>query len=612
MRRAQGRPMRILAAAMLALLAAAPAPAVRAAPMHGIAMHGDPALPAGFDHLPYVNPDAPKGGRVTYGVIGTFDSLNPFIVQGATTTARGIWDASFGNNVFESLLVRSRDEPFTLYGLLAESVETPDDRSWVEFTLDARAKFSDGEPVTPEDVIFTLELLRDKGRPNYRSWYDKITKVEKTGDRTVRITFNDEADRELPLLIGLMPILPKHAIDVDTFDRTTLKPMIGSGPYLIAEVKAPGSILFRRNPDYWGKDLPVKRGFDNYDEIRIDYYRDSNAMFEAFKKGLYDVNPEGDPSTWSSGYDFPAVRDGRVVKESFVNGTPKGMAGFAFNIRRPVFADIRVRRALAMLFDFEWVNSNLYFGAYKRMGSYFQDSELSALGVPASDKERALLAPYPDAIAPDVMDGTYAPTVSDGSGSDRKVMRAALSLLGEAGYKLEGNRLVNTETGQQLAFELMATTRETERLGLAYGRTLGRLGIVLNVRSVDAAQYQKRVATFDFDMIQTSWAASLSPGNEQSFRWSSELADVEGSFNYVGVRNPAADAMINALLTAREHDDFVAAVRALDRVLISGAYVVPLFYLPEQWIARWTRVEHPQVQSLYGPTLSTWWVKAAE
>ncbi|MBB5751118.1 peptide/nickel transport system substrate-binding protein [Prosthecomicrobium pneumaticum] len=591
-----------LAAAFLAL--AAP---VAAAPQHGIAMHGAPALPADFDHFAYANPDAPKGGRVTYAFTGTFDSLNPFIVKSATTTARGIWDVSLGNNVFESLLVRGRDEPFTLYGLVAQTVETPDDRSFVEFTIDPRARFSDGAPITPADVIFSLEILRDKGRPIYRSWYSKVVKSETVGERGVRFTFADGSDRELPLLLGLMPILPKHAIDPATFDQSTLKPMIGSGPYVIAAVSPGKSVTYRRNPDYWAKDLPVKRGFDNFDEIKVDYYTDRNAMFEAFKKGLYDVNPEVDPTSWETGYDFPAVADGRVVKESFKTGLPKGMNGFALNTRRKALSDVRVREALAMLFDFEWINKTLYFGVYARNASFFEDSELSSVGRPASAGERALLAAFPGAVEPDVMDGSYRPTVADGSGGDRKVMRAALDLLGAAGYALKGNALVETATGTPLGFEILVQARDQERLALAWQRTLRRVGIAATVRLVDATQYQRRVASFDFDIIQTAWPASLSPGNEQGNRWASSAAGIEGSFNYVGAHEPAIDAMIAALLAARDRPDFVDAVRALDRVLISQHYVVPLFYLPDVWVARWTRIARPQTSALQGYTLSTWW-----
>ena len=578
-----------------------------AEPAHGIAMIGEPALPPDFTHLPYVNPDAPKGGRITYGVVGTYDSLNSFIVQGGTTSSRGLRDPVFGNLVIESLLTRSADEPFTLYGLLAETVETPEDRSWVEFTLNPDAKFSDGEPVTVDDVIFSMEILRDKGRPNYKYYYGKIDSYDRVGDRGIRFNIASAKDRELPLILGLMPILPKHATDSETFDKSTLKPPIGSGPYTIAEVGAPNTILFRRNPDYWANDLPVQKGQYNYDEIRIDYYRDANAMFEAFKKGLYQINPEGDPAQWNTAYDFPAVNDGRVIKETFDTGTPKGMSGFVFNTRRPIFANVAVRRALAKLFDFGWVNKNLYYEAFDRAAGYFNDSELSSIGIPASDREKALLAPFPGAVAPEVMDGTYLPASSDSSGADRKVLREALSELEAAGYELRDSALIDTATGKPLAFEILVTTKEDEKLALAYQRTLSRIGIKASIRNVDASQYQLRRQTFDFDMIRNTWGASLSPGNEQSFRWSQAAADQEGSFNYPGAKVPAIDAMIEAMLAARTHDDFVAAVRALDRVLISGFYVVPLFYLPDQWIARWNVIGRPERTAITGARLETWW-----
>ncbi len=580
-----------------------------AEPMHGIAMIGDPALPANFDHLPYANPEAPKGGRVTYGVVGTFDSLNPFIVQGGFTSARGLADPAFGKLVYESLLERSADEPFTLYGLIAEKVETPPDRSWVAFTLNPDAKFSDGVPVTVDDVIFSMEILRDKGRPNFKAYYSKISGVERVGEHGVRFDLKGADDRELPLIIGLMPILPKHAIDPETFDKSTLKPPIGSGPYVVSEVSAPNYIVYKRNPDYWGKDLPIKRGLDNYDEVRVEYYRDSSTMFEAFKKGLYDVNPEGDPAQWNTAYDFPAVKDGKVVKETFKTGTPKGMSGFVFNTRRPVFADKRVRKALATLFDFDWVNKNLYYGAFVRAAGYFNDSELSAIGRPASDKEKALLAPFPGVVDDDVMNGTYTPVSAGGADGGRALMRAALTQLQDAGYALQGNRLVNTKTGQPLAFEIMVVNNEDEKLALAYQRTLQRIGVTVTVRNVEDAQFQPRLQQFDFDMVRRSWGASLSPGNEQLGRWSQEAADRPSSFNYAGAKQPAIDAMIAAMLSAGSREDFVAAVRALDRVLVSGYYVVPLFYLPDQWVAHWTTIDHPAATALTGYTLPTWWRK---
>jgi peptide/nickel transport system substrate-binding protein len=576
-----------------------------AAPMHGIAIIGEPALPPDFSHLPYANPDAPKGGKITYGVVGTFDSLNSFIVQGGTTSARGLSDPVFGNLVFETLLARSADEPFTLYGLIAETVETPPDRSWVEFTLNPKARFSDGQPVTVDDVIFTMEILRDKGRPNYAATYGKIDSVERVGERGVRFNIASANDRELPLILGLMPVLPRHAIDPETFDKSTLTPIIGTGPYILAEVKAPDYTIYRKNPDYWARDLPIKQGFDNYDEIRVDYYRDSNVLFEAFKKGLYDVQPEGDPAAWFTAYDFPAVTDGRVVKEVFRTGSPKGMTGFAFNTRRPIFADVRIRKALAKLLDFDWINENLYYGAFVRAAGFYNDSELSSIGVPASDREKALLAPFPDAVDPIVMAGEYRPK----SGGDREVLREVVDELKAAGYELTGDKMINTATGAPLSFEILVTTPEDERIGISYQNSLERIGVTASIRTVDSAQFQARRKTFDFDMVRNTWGASLSPGNEQINRWSASVADVEGSFNYPGAREPALDALIRAMLAAGTREDFVAAVRAYDRVLISGYYTVPFFYLPEQWVARWTRIERPETTALTGYSMPTWWAK---
>jgi peptide/nickel transport system substrate-binding protein len=594
-----------LSAALALLGPAAFSANAGAEPRHGIAMHGEPALPPDFEHLPYANPDAPQGGRIGYGNIGSFDSLNPFIVRG--TAPRALWDNSWGNNVWESLLARNRDEPFSLYGLLAETVETPPDRSWVEFTLRPEARFSDGRPVTAEDVIFSAELLREKGRPNYRSYYANVERMEKAGERGVRFTFREDADREQPLLIGLMPILPKHGTDPETFDKTSFSPPFGSGPYLVERVEPGSRIVLRKDADYWGRDLPIKRGFDNFDEIRVEYFRDANAYFEAFKKGLFDINPEGDPARWATGYDFPAVQDARVVLDAFPTGTPSGMNGFVLNTRRPVFQDPLVRQALGYFFDFEWINQNLYHGLYERTGSYFDGSELSALGRAAGERERELLAPYPDAVRADVMEGAWQPPESDGSGRDRANLRKGLQLLAEAGYERQAGRLVHKETGLPLAFEILVQTREQERLALSFERTLELAGIAVSVRQVDSAQYEERRKSFDFDVVQFVYPASLSPGSEQYFRWSQQAAEAEGSYNLAGASRPALDAMIGAMLAATSREDFVAAVRALDRVLISGFYVVPLFHAPEQWIARWARIQHPDKGSLYGAEPTTWW-----
>ena len=543
---------------------------------------------------------APKGGRITQGVLGTFDSLNPFIVKGLTLPQiRGY--------VVESLLARGYDEPFTLYGLLARTVETDADRTYVTFALDPAAKFSDGTPVTAEDVIFSWELLRDKGRPNFRTYYIKVAKAEALSERVVRFDLTGANDRELPLILGLMPVLAKHAINPDTFEDTSYEPMVGSGPYTIAKVDPGRSILLKRDANYWGRDLPINRGLWNFDEVRFDFYRDSNSHFEAFTKGLYDVRVELDPSRWETAYNVPAVRDGRIVKEAFPNGLPKQFSGLVFNTRRAIFSDIRVREALGLLLDFEWLNHNFFYDRYKRSASYFEDSELSARGRSASDRERALLKPFPDAVRADVMDGTWQPAVSDGSGRDRSMLKRALALLDTAGYALDGSVLRSKLTHQPFSFEILVTSKDQERLALAYARDLKRAGIVARPRIVDAVQYDQRRITYDYDMIEFRWDQSLSPGNEQVFYWGSAAADTDGTRNYMGVKSAAIDAMIAAMLEAREHDGFVAATRALDRVLMSGFYVVPLYHLPTQWVARWTRIAHPAETSLFGYLPETWW-----
>ena len=564
-------------------------------------MHGEPREAEGFDHFPYVNPEAPKGGRVVFAMQGSFDSLNPLIVKGAP--AEGVREY-----VYESLLARAFDEPFTLYGLVAEQVETPPDRSFIEFTLNPAATFSDGTPITVEDVIFSHALLRDHGRPNYRSYYKKVAKVEKTGERKVKFTFDESGDREMPLILGLMPVLPKHLIDPERFERTTLMPPVGSGPYTVAKVDPGKSIIFKRDPNYWGRDLPVNRGHYNFDEIRIDYYRDAGSMFEAFKSGLIRLRNEEDPTRWSEGYNFPATRNGRVLKEELPVETPAGMSALVFNRRRPLFADQRVREALIKLFDFEWVNRTLYHGLYTRTESYFARSELSSHGKPADQSERKLLEPFADQVKPAIMDGSFAFPVSDGSGENREGRREALALLEQAGYQLTGGKLIKVETGEPFEFEILAATRAQERLLLTFARALKQVGIDARIRQVDSAQYQRRKQTYDFDMIQFFWPASLSPGNEQSFRWGSEAAVTEGSFNYAGVKSPAVNAMIDAVLKAESRDDFVSAVRALDRVLLSGDYVIPLFYLPRQWVAHWSDLKRPDKTPLYGYQINTWWL----
>jgi peptide/nickel transport system substrate-binding protein len=567
---------------------------------HAIAMHGEPALPEDFTRLPYANPAAPKGGRLVQGVLGTFDSLNPFIVKGiALQSIRGY--------VVESLMARGFDEPFTLYGLVASSVETDSRRSYVIFRLNPAARFSDGTPVTAEDVIFSWELLRDKGRPNHRTYYAKVAKAEVIGEQGVRFDLSGSDDRELPLILGLMPVFAKHALAPDKFEETSFQAPLGSGPYVVGKVDPGKNVTLKRNPDYWGRDLPINRGFWNFDEIRFDYYRDANSHLEAFKRGLYDVRNEHDPARWQTAYTFPAVRDGLVIKEAFPTGVPKTSSFFVFNTRRPVFRDVRVREAISFLFDFEWINHSYFFDLYRRTASYFDGSELSSHGRPADAREQALLAAFGDVVRPDVLQGTWSPPVSDGSGRDRATLKRALDLFAAAGYVLRGTELVERTSGRSLAFEIMVTARDEERLALLFSQSLKRAGIAARVRLVDAVQFEGRRLNYDFDMIENRWDQSLSPGNEQAFYWGSAAADQPGTRNYMGVKSAAVDGMIAALLKAQMREDFVAAVRALDRVLISGFYVIPLFHLPEQWIARWARIGRPATTSLYGYLPETWW-----
>ncbi|GAA6157037.1 extracellular solute-binding protein [Pyruvatibacter sp. HU-CL02332] len=567
-------------------------------PQHGIAMHGSPKYPADFTRYDYVNDRAPKEGEIKLAAIGGFDSLNPMIIRGSS--AAGIrW------HVFESLMGRAYDEPFSLYGLIAETITTPDDRSWVEFTLRPEARFSDGQPVTVDDVIFTVETLRDQGRPNHKFYYGKVASMEKTGDRTVRLTFTEEGDREMPLIMGLMPILPKHVYEGQDFTRTGLTPMIGSGPYTIGNVDPGSSITFVRNPDYWGKDVAAARGHNNFDRIRYDYFRDANASFEAFKSGEYTLRIEDDPTRWSTGYDVPPVKDGRIIREQLKKSTPSGMRALVFNTRRDVFTDIKVRKALGMMFDFEWINKNLFYGLYTRTQSFYDNSELSSAGRPASPAEKALLAPFLDAVTPEIMASGYVAPRTDGSGRNRSQMRDALALLKEAGYTVQDAKLVDA-SGAQFAFEILVASPEDERLALTFARNLERLGIDAKIRNVDSSQYQQRRQTYDYDMIFNFWSASLSPGNEQSFYWGGDSADTDGTRNYMGVKSEAVDAMIAAMLEAREREDFVTAVRALDRVLLSGHYVIPLYHAPDQWVARWNNLDHPQVQPNF-VRFDTWW-----
>jgi peptide/nickel transport system substrate-binding protein len=593
----------LLSSALLGIclsLVAFPSRAEAPQQRHAIAMHGEPALSPGFTHLPYANPDAPQGGKIVLALQGTYDSLNPLIVLGVAPDLAPRY-------VLQSLMVRSQDEPFTLYGLLARTVEMPDDRSSIAFNLDPRARFSDGKPVTSEDIRFTFEMLKANGKPIHRASFARVKTVSVEGNSRIHFDLTGSGDRELPLIIATMPIFAAHATDPKSFSNTSLKPMIGSGPYAFDEIRPGERVSVKRRADYWGKDLPVMRGLFNFDSIQYDFYRDANSLFEAFKAGLYDFRIEGDPGRWATGYDFPMLRNGRIVKESLATQLPKGMSGFVFNTRKTIFQDVRVREALGGLFDQEWVNRNLYFGLLERCNSYFSNSDLSAYGRAPTRKERELLEPYKSTLSPAILEGTWRLDSGDGSGRDRAAAQKALALLAEAGWTLKNGVLQKNETREPLSFELLVNSRQQERLALNFAESLKRIGVDARVRLVDEVQYWRRLSRFDYDMIQWTWLSTPSPGTEQRNRWSSAAANSPGSLNFAGASSPAIDAMLDALLAAESREDFIAAVRALDRTLLAGFYVVPLFYAPKQWIAYSRGLQGPEKATLFGPNTDTWW-----
>ena len=567
---------------------------------HALAMHGEPALSPGFEHLPYVNPNAPKGGRLTLGVRDTFDSLNPFIPKGKVPTGIRAY-------VFESLLARSADEPFTLYGLVAQSIDVAADRSWITFHINPAARFADGHPITAEDVVFSHEILKTKGRPYLRSHYGKVARTETPTPRTVTFHFNAPGDREIPLIIALMPILPKHAIDPETFAKTSLRPPLGSGPYTIVDIKPGRSMTFARNADYWARDLPVRRGLFNFDEVRLVFYLDEASVFRAFTTGEVDARTENNPARWLSGYNFPAINEGRATKLTFKTGRPAGMTGLVFNTRRKKFADKRVRKALMYAFNSDAINKKLFHGRYERSTSFYSRSYLASTGKPASAAERALLQPFMDRIEPSILDGTWRPPESGQDPRNRRNLRKAFKLLNEAGYMRQGTTLVDGKTGEPFKFEFLTGSDAQTRLALQFKTTLSRLGITLAPRQMESSQMTARLGAFDFDMVLWTYSASLSPGNEQINRWASSHATVPLSLNLAGAKNPAVDAMIKALLAAVTREDFISAVRAYDRALLSGMYVIPLFHAPEQWYAAYTHLRWPKRTALFGADYATWW-----
>ncbi len=575
-------------------------------PRHGISMHGEPKYGPDFDHFDYTEPLSTRGGELVIPQIGTFDTLNPFIISGTPA-----WPVYF--YVAERLMARSSDEAFSLYGLIAESVEVPEDRSWVSFVIRDNVRFSDGTPLTADDVVFTWETLRTEGLPNMRSFYNRVAEVRRPDERTVQFVFDPaQVNQELALIMGLMPILSEAHYTEHEFNESTLVPPLGSSPYMVSDVDAGTRLVLRRNPNYWGRDLAVNAGQFNFDRVVYDYYRDRNAAFEAFKAGELSVWVEDDAGRWATAYNFPAARTGRVLRREFPHGRPSGMYSFIFNTRRPMFQDVRVREAITLAFDFDWVNTNLFHESYVRTRSYWDNSDLGALA-PANLRERNLIMTYPNAVSPEMITGGWRPPVGGDRNALRQNLLAAVGLLGEAGYGVQNGSMVNLSTGEPLSFEIMLQNRTEERLALNLRDTLQNIGVTVNVRLVDASQFQARSQSYDFDMMPFRYTGSLSPGNEQSFRFGSREADIEGTFNFAGVRSAAVDAFVTAITDARSREELQAATRSLDRTLMTGNYVLPLYHQPMDRISYWGEIDHAEIPPLTGYLQGTrfkhetWW-----
>ncbi|MBM3653094.1 MAG: ABC transporter substrate-binding protein [Alphaproteobacteria bacterium] len=598
----------IHAIAVLSLVSAL-ADTPSSAPAHGLALYGEPALPKDFAHFPYAYPRAPKGGALRLGKRGGFASLNPFNARFADAPQLII------GNVVESLMTRSQDEPYSLYPLIAQSVDIDDAREILTFHIDPRARFSDRTLFLASDVLFSFELLKSKGRPSHRATFALVKSAVAIDDHAVRFDLTGVKDREAPLVLAAMPILSRKAVNVERFDEVDLTIPLGSGPYVIAEAKVGARLVLRRDPDYWGRDVPSQRGLYNFDEIDLDFYRDEGALFEALKAGLIDYREETSAARWSTGYDFPAVRNGAVFKEVIRPGRPTGMEGFVFNLRKPIFRDVRLREAIAMMYDFEWINANFYGGLYVRTDSYFGESDYASTGRPASAAERAFLANFPGVVRDDILEGRWRPVQHDGSGRDRNVAKRAQTLLAEAGYVVVNGRL--QKDGVPVTFEIMIRDRDEERLALNFVASLKRIGIEANPRLYDEIQYQRRRQRFEYDMMTGQWLATAVPGQEQLNRWTTDSLDRESSVNLAGAASPALDAAIANLLASRNRADSIWAARALDRILLSGFYFVPLQHTNAIWCAHGAAIRHPERMPLvpmypFGFTLETWWMQGAQ
>lgn len=607
-------PAGLLAAAVMAVVgvrvpAAAQtsaAPAGDAPVAHGLAMHGALKYGPDFSHFDYADPEAPKGGDVTLAQTGSFDSLNPFILEGSTPYL------VLEDRVYETLMTSALDEPFSMYGRLAATVQTPEDRSWTVFTLRPEAHWSDGSTVTADDVVFSFNIMREKGHPFYQQYYGDVDKVAAVDPLTVRFdTKPGTTNRELPLILGQFPIFQKAWWEERAFDKPSLDIPVSSGPYKIGSVDPGNSLTLVRDPDYWGKDLPVTKGRYNFDRMRYDFYLDSDVALEAFKAGEYDYRAENSSKNWAVGYDFPALKEGKVVKEEIPNDNDQGMQGYFFNLRRPLFQDKRVREALILAFDFEWTNANLTYNAYTRDNSYFSNSELGSRGLPEGD-ELALLTPFKGQVPDEVFTKSYTPPSTGGTEDGlRANLKQAVSLLEAAGWTVKDNALVDA-AGQPLKFEILLDDPGFERITGPYIDNLKKLGVDASMRTVDPSQYEKLIEDFDFDMIIVNRAQSESPGNEQRDYWTCEASKTPGSGNYPGICDPAVDAMVDAVVNAADREALVNASRALDRVLLWGQYVVPQWHISHSREAYWKVIRHPATMPNLGSDFDAWFADSSE
>ena len=566
--------------------------------VRGIAMHGTPKYAGDFEYLDYVNPNAPKGGTVKFGSYGSFDNLNRVAFKGSKAAGLGY--------VNDTLMRRVWDEAFSLYGLIAEKVELPEDRSSITFYLNSNATFHDGSPITRDDVLFSLETFQTKGTPNQKKTYGKVIKTELIGNDGIKMIFENNEDKELPLIIaGFLPIIPKKFYENLDVTKTFLDIPLGSGPYQVDSLDPGRQIKYKRVEDYWAKDLPVNKGLYNFDTIIYDYYKDSNVLVEAVKVGEYDFRREYNVKRWLSEYDFKAVQNGEVILTEMNNDRPVGMNGLVMNTRRDIFNNRNVRLALSYAYDHEWINKTIYQNAYVRTDSYFDNSPLASSGLP-SKNELELLNVWKDEIPAEVFTETFTPPITDGSGNDRKNLLKAKDILEKEGWFVENGKLV--KDGKEFKFEFLIVSPSDEKIALAYQSNLKKLGITMDVRTVDSSQYQERLLSYDFDMIKRYWGVSLSPGNEQQFYWGSEVGQKDGSRNYPGINSPAVDALIEKLISATNREELTTAIHALDRVLLWGHYVVPLYHSNKDRIAYWDFFEYPDEIPLYGIVIESWWI----